>query len=526
MAISGGVDSMAMAFLASELQRAEPAKFKFIAFVIDHQARADSSLEAQKTMQILGQLGIESFLKSMSPDFAASHPTGFETAGRTERYKLLGKLAVAHRPAALLTAHHADDQAETIMHRLLSGYTGTGLRGIQEVSPVPENAGVISVHNTLTLPQSNRTWRGDYGMYVANPGLPLLRPMLDFTKAELQDTCRINHVSWSQDQTNFDPTLTSRNAIRSVLAESKLPQFLRTRSLLELGFHINMRMQENEGHTLKILNEKGAITSMDHFAGVCTFDVDKLHPGLDGRWMDSPRGEQYALAEAIRLIVKSVSPLSDVTIEQAINIIEHLWDTRQGAHSASKVMFERDAAHPLSRTHWKAFRAPLDHRDKGHVNMSLPAPAATQGQWSRFRLFDGRWWMSFGVGQPANGLRLRTLHETDFNRVPSEAGTEKFTDRAFDLLALHAPGKIRYTLPVVVDEKDRLLGFPTLNTWSPVAIEKGLECHCSYKHTGFPSNVRLIGLERKQHREPRRVEKRGQARSLKERSPSWRSDLR
>lgn len=69
---------------------------------------------------------------------------------------------------------------------------------------------------------------------ISTGGISICRPLLGFPKSNLVATCEANNVPFVTDKTNFDPTLTPRNAIRSLLAESRLPRALQPPSILSL----------------------------------------------------------------------------------------------------------------------------------------------------------------------------------------------------------------------------------------------------------------------------------------------------
>ncbi len=112
--------------------------------------------------------------------FAADKKISIETAARILRYDFLSKLNFD----AIALAHHADDQAETILMRLLRGTTSTGLSAMKF-----------------------RTF-SEYGL--------LIRPLLRFRKSELENFCRQKNLSPRIDATNFELDAT-RNKIRSEL---------------------------------------------------------------------------------------------------------------------------------------------------------------------------------------------------------------------------------------------------------------------------------------------------------------------
>ena len=113
--------------------------------------------------------------------FAAQQKISIETAARILRYEFLSDVRQRLNCDAIATAHHADDQAETILMRFLRGATSAGLSAMDS--------------RTST----------EYGL--------IIRPLLKFRKAELENFCREKNLSPRIDATNFEPDAT-RNKIR------------------------------------------------------------------------------------------------------------------------------------------------------------------------------------------------------------------------------------------------------------------------------------------------------------------------
>ena len=114
--------------------------------------------------------------------FSAEKKFSVETAARILRYEFLSDVRRDLNFDAIALAHHADDQAETILMRLLRGATSAGLSGMKF-----------------------KTFSEDYGL--------LIRPLLRFRKFELENFCRKKNLSPRVDSTNFELDAT-RNKIR------------------------------------------------------------------------------------------------------------------------------------------------------------------------------------------------------------------------------------------------------------------------------------------------------------------------
>jgi tRNA(Ile)-lysidine synthase len=113
--------------------------------------------------------------------------SGIEAAARKQRYAALGDMCRAHGIDVLLTAHHLDDQAETVLLQLLRGSGAAGMSGMDAANRAP---GLL----------------GDDRLLVA-------RPLLGLARADLERTAREEGIQWVEDESNSDPRFT-RNALR------------------------------------------------------------------------------------------------------------------------------------------------------------------------------------------------------------------------------------------------------------------------------------------------------------------------
>ncbi|MBQ6132114.1 MAG: tRNA lysidine(34) synthetase TilS [Selenomonadaceae bacterium] len=178
IAVSGGADSLALAELLINSRRRFNLELAIAHF--EHGLRGQESLDDAAFVKNFAKARGIKFIGGSGDvkKFAAEKKISVETAARILRYEFLSKLNFD----AIALAHHADDQAETILMRLLRGATSAGLSGMKF-----------------------RTFSKDYGL--------LIRPLLRFRKAELENFCRQRNLSPHVDSTNFE-TLATRNKIR------------------------------------------------------------------------------------------------------------------------------------------------------------------------------------------------------------------------------------------------------------------------------------------------------------------------
>jgi tRNA(Ile)-lysidine synthase len=170
LAISGGPDSMALLHLAAAWRDADPGAPRFFAATVDHGLRAEAAVEATKVAEWSLALGVAH--KTLV--WTGEKPiTGIQERARTARYAMLVEHMRDIGATALATAHHADDQWETIMIRLARGSGIAGLAGMSLDQPFD--------------------------------GGRLIRPLLRLPKATLVDYCRARGQKFFDDPSNSDP---------------------------------------------------------------------------------------------------------------------------------------------------------------------------------------------------------------------------------------------------------------------------------------------------------------------------------
>jgi tRNA(Ile)-lysidine synthase len=190
-AVSGGPDSMALLRGLVALAGAGPGRL--VAGHVNHQLRgAESDEDERFVRQQCEALGLSCEVgREPVGGRADEDGDGLEAAARRVRYEFLTE--TAHRVGArfVATGHTADDQAETILHRILRGTGIAGLAGSPRVRPL-------------------------------SPATTLIRPMLEFRRAEVIAYLERLGQPFREDRTNANPQFT-RNRIRHEL----LPQLAR-----------------------------------------------------------------------------------------------------------------------------------------------------------------------------------------------------------------------------------------------------------------------------------------------------------
>ena len=180
VALSGGRDSMCL--LSVLIQEG----IKPIAIHIEHGIRGSESIaDMEFVKEYTKSKGIELKVFNVdAPSVAIEKGISLEQAAREERYRCFEMLLNNGIVDCIALAHHADDQAETILMRILRG---TGIKGLQGM-------------------------REDSGAYI--------RPLLNYTREEIDSYIEENNIPFVEDSTNADSIYT-RNYLRKIIRSLK-----------------------------------------------------------------------------------------------------------------------------------------------------------------------------------------------------------------------------------------------------------------------------------------------------------------
>lgn len=181
VAVSGGPDSIALLLLAAS---ARPGEFE--AATVDHGLRPEGRAEAEMVADLCDEVGVPHAILAIEWDLPPN--SAIQEQARAVRYGALAAWMRERGLDALLTAHHLDDQAETLVMRLNRGAGVRGLAGMRRTSNVP----------------------GD-------PDLALLRPLLGWRRPELEKICSQAGVEPASDPSNDDERF-ERVVVRKALA--------------------------------------------------------------------------------------------------------------------------------------------------------------------------------------------------------------------------------------------------------------------------------------------------------------------
>jgi len=216
-AVSGGADSVALLLLlhAANAKSRNSLGVGLSAVHVHHGLRGD---EADADLAFVQQLCLRlevplHIVHASVPDRvihsrAAGQPETVEEAARNLRYDLFRQLIADGRADSILTAHTLDDQAETVLMKLLRGAWTEGLSGIHPVLLVESRASLTTGSGAMLTPQSAHP-----PAHSPMRSGKILRPLLGIRRAELVAFLESHHQPWRTDFSNADEAFT-RNRIR------------------------------------------------------------------------------------------------------------------------------------------------------------------------------------------------------------------------------------------------------------------------------------------------------------------------
>lgn len=234
LAVSGGSDSLALMRLVAAWCEGRPGP-QVLVLTVDHGLRADSRAEAEIVAHHAGAAGLRHEILTWTGEKPRSD---IQAAARAARYRLMAARCHALGIGHLVTAHHLDDQAETLLLRLARG---SGVDGLAAMAARSSREGLI-----------------------------LHRPLLDVPKARLVATLNAAGIAWTEDPSNADPGY-ARSRLRA-LAPAFAAEGLTPRRLADTARRMR-RAREALEAAAAVLH--GGCVTCDP-TGFCRLDVARL----------------------------------------------------------------------------------------------------------------------------------------------------------------------------------------------------------------------------------------------------------
>ena len=188
VAVSGGCDSVALLSVLRQLAARRDRRWELSVAHLNHRLRPDADADAAFVRDLAHRWHLPCVVEAIDVGAAAAEGAmSIETAARAVRYEFLAKAAQRLGATAVATGHHADDNVETILQRIVRG---THLRGLRGIPAEREMANA--------------------------PGIRLVRPLLGLRREQIEQFCLRHGLTWRTDPTNAD-TVHRRNFIRHEL---------------------------------------------------------------------------------------------------------------------------------------------------------------------------------------------------------------------------------------------------------------------------------------------------------------------
>jgi tRNA(Ile)-lysidine synthase len=424
-AVSGGVDSTVLLLALARLHRDGRLPGPLHVCHVDHGVRTDSRESAAHVVALCERLDLPVSVRQLS--FDGTRPS--EDALRRGRYEAMLEVGREVSAGMLVTAHHADDNLETVLFRMLRGTGPRGLAGI---------------------PESRWLGRGDHRLL-------LVRPLLRTRRSTLEGILQQQGFRAHEDSSNRDTGYT-RNRLRL----ETIPQL---RQRLGIGLDVALMTVAStaraateivEAHGLRILSQRARHKTSWRLE-------------LDLRGVEA--GSEPFIAEALRqahvcLDAHGEAPLGS-WLERAVALLDKPDGKRLAGRSGLLVERTRDGLLLLDPA--RAGAPPKTH-DGGQL---FPCDGGRQ------RFGATEWWLQAAehplpplVPSPSEAGRLRALLDPRLAPPPWRLRTRRPGDRfqplgqAFDvdlrrfLQSRHVPRFDRERLPLVVDSRDRILWIP------------------------------------------------------------------
>jgi tRNA(Ile)-lysidine synthase len=411
VAYSGGLDSSVLLRLARDY--AAGHGMQLFAFHIHHGISPNADDWLMHCRRECERLGVVFDARRVA--LSKRDESGVEEAARISRYAALGDLCRAHGVPLLLTAHHQDDQAETVLLQLLRGSGVAGLAGMETANTAPDLLG--------------------------DAELVMARPLLAVSRAELEEFASTKGIAYIEDESNAD-TRYARNALRHRVMPSFAEYFP--------GFQQRIaRSAQHAQSAQRLLNELAAQDLALCLEGEC-IDINRLRQLSTDR-IDNVLRYWFA-SRSVRM------PATAWLSEMRTQLLDARADARLCVtHADCHIRRHRDRIFLVPRRDDEALRAPpLAFRWNGEMQM-------------RFAPFRG----SLHFEEAEKGIDAGWLRTQDL-LIRHRSGGERLKpapDRPTRTLkhhyqALNVPAWERERLPVVTAGEQLLF-----------AAGIGMDCH-------------------------------------------------
>nr|WP_230202405.1 tRNA lysidine(34) synthetase TilS [Paenibacillus ihumii] len=434
VAVSGGPDSVALLHILHAIASRPEQKLSLVCAHINHGFRPEESLEEAEFVQgLANKLGLPFELGNLDiPSYIRQSGRSTQLAAREKRYEFLHTVAKKHGAASIALAHHADDQAETVMMRIIRGSGATGLAGMR--------------------------------MRRREHNVNLIRPLLRIYKAEILQTCQDAGIPYRIDSSNLQNKY-ARNAIRL--------------DVLPFLGQYNEQLAESLNRLADTLGEE------DDYLQQMTGRAYRELVTPDGAGLAFQVGPFAALHAALqRRLIKLILNYLPFGMEESDFVkIERV---RQGVIQSSPTTWSLDLGGGLQCVREYDTIRFIPNAAEGndglrytyHVN-TVPAEVAIQGLGASLlfaqttagqdavSMAHGKDRAVFDADKLVYPLTVRSRQPGDMMKVMGLNGTKKVKDIFIDE---KIPPSLRSRIPIVTDGQGRILWIPGIRRSSIAAV--------------------------------------------------------
>jgi tRNA(Ile)-lysidine synthase len=416
--VSGGADSTALLHALARWRELFSSLPRVIAAHLNHQLRgAEADADEEFVRQLAQRLNLPCVTERMDVA-AAAKGKNLEATARRLRYEFLQRVAYNKFASTICTAHTLDDQAETVLLRLLRGAGTKGLQGI---------------HPMLALPDKRR----------------VLRPLLQVTRAEVEAHCAHYQLAYRTDSTNVSPAL-ARNRVRH--------------EVLPLLRSFNPQIAQVLARTAALAAEdEAALAALETQAlqeALCADDsldlkvLRKLPATLQRRVMQAWIHRHEALPLAAGHLA-ALAALANVYQSGRTIELPHDWRVRREFDRLRLWRKPVPPRLPMERT-----RLPVNEPVVFHAyELTLHPPMTRQAAEEILQANPPAFSCLLAPRLAGQTLWLRTRQWGDAYQIGSHSGPTKLKNQMHHL---KMPLSQRDTLPLLVTEQDEILWGPGL----------------------------------------------------------------
>ncbi|MGI2297464.1 tRNA lysidine(34) synthetase TilS [Paenibacillus sp. GXUN7292] len=421
-AVSGGPDSMALLHMLYSV--AEQQQLQLVVAHVNHGYRPEeSAIEQAAVAQYAEQLKLpfEAVQLSM-PSYIEENNLNSQAAAREKRYEFLHIIADRYCANSIALAHHADDQAETVMMRLIRGAGLTGLAGI----PSKRNDKTVS----------------------------LIRPLLRMNKTDIIDYCQQHQVPYYIDSSNLQ-----KHYFRNQVRLDVLPYLMQYNPQLSSSLQRIAEVAGEEDDWMQQQTQKAFEQLVEVKQDQCIIRVDelaKLHVALQRRLIKlilsylSKESDSFSFEriDSMRMLAASDGPSTN-RLDAGLHIqVRREYDYLRWLYSPQSLVEQEERSYSItiSEAAGSVYSLP------GGWTMELEVISAHLAV-----MPSSRYEACFDAEQLIFPLELRNRRPGDRMQVLGLKGSKKVQDMFVD--AKIAPLK-RMTYPLLCDSGGRLLWIP------------------------------------------------------------------